>query len=222
MQTTYTDPARILESVLSPLEKRVLRAIAQRLPAWVNSDHLTILGFLGMVLAGASYAYSSVFRYAPLVANFFLMINWFGDSLDGTVARIRNKQRPRYGFYVDHIVDTFGAFFLLSGLALSGLMDPRIAYALLIVYFMLSIDIYLATFTTGSFRLSFWIFGPTELRLLICVGNVVLIFHPLATVFGKHYRLLDAGGAVAIAVLAVILIISVIRTIRLLYVSERI
>ena len=220
MESTYTDPKRIQESLLSPLEKRVLHWLAHRLPGWLNSDHLTILGFIGMVLAGVAYFFSNHYRFAPLFASVFLMINWFGDSLDGTIARLRNRQRPRYGFYVDHIVDTFGALFLLSGLAFSGLMDPRVAYALLIVYFMLSIDIYLATFTTGSFRLSFWIFGPTELRVLICIGNIVVTFHPISQLFGMQFRLLDVGGVIAIPVLAIILLVSVIRNVRFLYLSE--
>src|SRR5436189_135264 len=86
------------------------------------------------------------------------------------------------------------------------LKNERFAYALLIVYFMLSIDIYLATFTTGSFRLSFWIFGPTELRVLICIGNIVVTFHPISQLFGMQFRLLDAGGMIAIPVLSIILI----------------
>jgi archaetidylinositol phosphate synthase len=112
-------------------------------------------------------------------------------------------------------VDTFGAFFLCSGLALSGLIDPRIAYALLIVYFILSIDIYLATFTTGEFRLSYWIFGPTELRLAMCIGNIAVIFHPLV----GAYRLFDVAGVIAIVVLSLITIVSVIRNVRVLYIN---
>ena len=111
---------RIHGSFLASAEKKTLIQIAGRLPRWIHSDHLTLLGFLGMILTGVSYALSAWTPYAPLLATFFLAVNWFGDSLDGTLARVRNKQRPRYGFYVDHAVDTIGILFLLTGLGISG------------------------------------------------------------------------------------------------------
>jgi phosphatidylglycerophosphate synthase len=132
---------RIQRSILTPFEKRVLRWLAERMPARVNSDHLTLIGFLGMLGAGASYAWARYDRAGLLLVIFFLAINWFGDSLDGTLARVRSAQRPRYGFYVDHIVDTFAALVLLGGLALSGYMSPLAAAALLIGYYILSIEV---------------------------------------------------------------------------------
>ena len=145
-------------SFLAAAEKRTLIWIATRLPAWVNSDHLTALGFISLILAGASYWYARFHAWALLLVIPFLALNWFGDSLDGTLARVRNRQRPRYGFYVDHILDAVGMSFLMAGLALSGYMSPLVAGVFLIFYLLLSIEIYLATYTIGTFHLSYWRF----------------------------------------------------------------
>ena len=126
----------------------------------------------------------------------FLALNWFGDSLDGTLARVRGHQRPRYGFYVDHILDTFGALFVLGGLAISGHMTPIVAAAFLIAYYVLSIEIYLATYCVGRFQMSFWGWGPTELRILLAIGALMLLVKPIVTIFGVPMRLFDVGGIV--------------------------
>src|SRR6266852_8464417 len=178
-------------SFLATAEKRVLVWMASRLPAWVNSDHLTALGFVSLLGAGACYWYSKAHPLALLAVIVFLALNWFGDSLDGTLARVRNRLRPRYGFYIDHILDAIGTFFLMTGLAFSGLMTPGIAYAFLIAYLLLSIETYLTTYTIGSFHLSFWSFGPTELRLLLCIGNIALFFRPVVKIAGQHYLRFD-------------------------------
>jgi len=151
----------------------------------------------------------------------FLALNWFGDSLDGTLARVRNRQRPRYGFYVDHVVDMFGTFFLVSGLALSGYMSSSIAFGCLLAYFMLSIEVYLATYTIGTFHLSFWKFSPTELRILLAIGSLVLLWRPNAQILGYSAPLFDVGGAIGIAGMALLLVIAVIRHTVHLYRAER-
>ena len=209
-------------SILSKLEKRCLVWMAERMPTRVNSDHLTVLGVTGMFLAGLCYWYARWNRLGLLLVILFLAVNWFGDSLDGTLARVRNRQRPRYGFYVDHVGDTFGALFLTSGLAFSGYMSTAIAAGLLIVFYMLSIEVYLATYTIGTFHLSFWIFGPTELRLVLAIGNLVLYFSDSSTVklIGGEYRLFDVGGAVGIVGMALMLIVATIRHTRMLYHGE--
>src|SRR5438445_5172499 len=173
--TTFSDAKREQTSILAPLERAALRALARRMPGWVNSDHLSVLGFAAMFLAGVCYALSKQNPLTLHAVNVFIFLNWFGDSLDGTLARYRNRQRPRYGFYVDHIIDTFGALFLLFGIALSGYMSERIAAAVLISYFMLAINSYLAAYSIGVFKISQWKLGPTELRLLMVVGNIFLI-----------------------------------------------
>ena len=165
----------------------------------MNSDHLTLIGFAAMFLAGASYALARTHRAGLLLATFFLALNWFGDSLDGTLARLRNRQRPRYGFYVDHMIDTFGGLFLMGGLAISGFIDWKIALGMYVVFLMLSVEIYLATYTVGTFRLSFAKFGPTEIRILLALGNVALWFHVEAHVGRIDLPPFYVGGIVAIA-----------------------
>jgi len=209
------------DSIVAPLEKRILARLAARMPGWVNPDHLTLLGFAGMALAGLSYYLARWNRWMLLASVAFLAVNWFGDSLDGTLARYRNRQRPRYGFYVDHMVDALGILFLIGGLGLSGYMSPLVAMALMIAYYLLSIEIYLATYTIGVFKLSFGIWGPTELRILLAAGNIALIFQKSAQFAGHSYLLADAGAVVAIAVLASLALHSAVRNTLRLYAEER-
>lgn len=213
-------------SLLAAWEKRALISMAGQLPAWVNSDHLTTLGFVSLVLAGGSYWASSWTSgsqpLALLAVNAFLILNWFGDSLDGTLARVRNQQRPRYGFYVDHILDAIGTCFLMGGLALSGLMTPAVAFAFLIVYLVLSIEIYLATYTIGKFHLSYWNFGPTELRILLIIGNLYALYRPDG-LLGKFYFLIfDAGFVIGTIALMAITIQATVKHTRQLYGEEKI
>jgi phosphatidylglycerophosphate synthase len=218
---SFKSAARQQQSILSPLEKRALAWLAFRMPAWINSDHLTSIGFLGMVLAGVCYAFA---RWTPLAlvgAVVCLAVNWFGDSLDGTLARARNRQRPRYGFYVDHMVDSFGAIFLIGGLGLSGYMTGTLAMLLLIAYFLLSIELYLATYTIGLFRLSFGMWGPTELRIVLAIGTLVLLVKPRVTIAGNQYLLCDVSAVIAIIAITIIAISSTIRNTVKLYREER-
>jgi archaetidylinositol phosphate synthase len=217
---TFRESRREL-GLTASVEKRVLGWMAARVPAAVNSDHLTALGLVAMLGAGASYALSATRPWLLLAVNAFLFVNWLGDSLDGTVARFRNRSRPRYGFYVDHLVDAFGALFLLGGLALSGYMSERVATGLLIAYFLVSINIYLATHTLGVFKISFGPFGGTELRLLLILANLALLAHPAVTVLGWHVLLFDVVGAAGVAALALVLAVSTTRNVRALYELER-
>ncbi len=216
----FTNARRVQESLSSGVEKRALLWLAARAPACINSDHLTLLGFAAMFLAGASYALAGWHRWGLLLATFFLAVNWLGDSLDGTLARYRNQQRPRYGFYVDHVIDTFGAMFLMGGLAISGYLHWWVAIGMLVAFLMLSIEVYLATYTLGKFQLSHWIFGPTEIRILLAIGNVVLLYRPMVHIIGREFRLFDVGGVVAIVAMAGMLIVSAIRHTIILYREE--
>ena len=214
--TSFKDAVRLQESFTAAGERKVLAWLAARLPVWANSDHLTLLGFASMFLAGASYALARTHRSGLLLATLFLALNWFGDSLDGTLARLRNRQRPRYGFYVDHMIDTFGGFFLMGGLALSGFVDWRIALGMFVAFLMLSVQVYLATYSLGTFQMSFAKFGPTEIRMLLAVGNLALWVHPDLRVFGSSYRVFDVGGIIAIAGMTLMLVASTIfNTIKL-------
>jgi phosphatidylglycerophosphate synthase len=216
----FKDAFRLQESFTAGAERKALAWLAARLPARVNSDHLTLLGFVAMFLAGASYALARTHRAGLILATLFLALNWFGDSLDGTLARLRNRQRPRYGFYVDHMIDTFGGLFLMGGLAISGFVDWRIALGMFVAFLMLSVQVYLATYTVGMFQLSFAKFGPTEIRILLALGNVALWVHPYARVFGSSYRLFDVGGIIAIAGMSLMLIVSTIFNTVKLYRAE--
>jgi phosphatidylglycerophosphate synthase len=218
---SFKSATRQQGSLLTPLEKRALAWLAERMPAWVNPDHLTGLGFAAMILAGASYYLARWHPYMLLAGIVFLAVNWFGDSLDGTLARYRNRQRPRYGFYVDHIVDAFGTLFLIGGLGLSGYMSGMVAMGFLIAYFLMSIEIYLATYTIGVFRLSFGLWGPTELRILLALGNLILLFKAKVTISGNSYLLFDVGGVVAIIGMVIVAISSAIRNTARLYDEER-
>jgi len=216
----FQEAQRAQRSLLAGVEKRTLIWLAERLPSWINSDHLTLLGLAAMFAAGVSYWWSKEFPPALFLVNVCLAINWFGDSCDGTLARVRQHQRPRYGFYVDHIVDAFGALFLVGGLALSGMMSLPVAMALLIVYFLLSIEVYLATYTVGTFRISYFKWGPTELRFLLCIGNVFLYYRPVVNFMGQERLLFDIGGIVGIIGIVLIVLLSVIRNTTALYKQE--
>jgi len=213
---------RVHKSVLAGVEKRALIYIAERLPAAVNSDHLSAIGLAAMFGAGLSFA---AFRITPAWAAFgvvaCLTANWFGDSLDGTVARVRQQQRPRYGFYVDHVLDLAGSTFLLSGLAGSGLMSPLIAASLLCAYLLVSAETYLATHASGVFRMSFLGFGPTELRILIAIGAIKAAVAPHVDVPALGVmRLFDIGGLIGAAGLIVTCVAAAVRNTRALYLAE--
>ena len=218
--TTFKPAERAHASFLAAAEKRTLIWIAERLPPWVNSDHLTALGFIALLGAGACYWWSTTNPPMLIAVIVLLAINWFGDSLDGTLARVRNNQRPRYGFYIDHILDALGMSALMGGLILSGYISPAIAAAFLIVYLLLSIEIYLATYSIGKFQLSHWNFGPTELRILLVIGNLFLLRNPYANIAGNKYLLFDIGFLIGTIGVGLVLLQAVIAHTRQLYQEE--
>jgi len=219
---TFQNAERINRSLTADAERRLLRCIAVRLPRAINSDHLTLLGFISQLLAGLSYALCTYSSLGLLAASAFIVLNWFGDSLDGTVARVRNEQRPRYGFYVDHIVDAFGATALMTGLALSGYLHWIVAAAMLTAFLLCSIESFLATYTLGRFHLSHAIFGPTEVRILLIIGNCFLLHDPHAHLFGRAFLLFDVGGALAALGMFAMAAVAALRHTRTLYDIERI
>jgi len=216
----FKNATRLQNSFTAATERKALLWLAARMPSSINSDHLTLLGFAAMFLAGCSYALARWTPWGLLLATLFLPLNWFGDSLDGTLARVRNRQRPRYGFYVDHMIDSFGALFLMGGLAASGYIDWRIAMGLLVAFLLLSIESYLASYTLRIFRLSFAKFGPTEIRILLGIANAVLFFLPAARIPGWSHRLLDIGGAIAIVAMTAMAIFSAVTHTLSLYHQE--
>ncbi|MCM3881323.1 MAG: CDP-alcohol phosphatidyltransferase family protein [Vicinamibacterales bacterium] len=220
MVESFKEAQRNYGGLLAATEKRTLIWMAERMPAAINSDHLTGLGLVSMFAVGVSFALSGRFTGALWGVVFWLALNWFGDSLDGTLARVRGHQRPRYGFYVDHIFDSFGAMFVLGGLALSGRMTPLIAAVVLVAYFLLSIEIFLATYCVGKFQMSFWGAGPTELRILLAIGALTLFVKPIVTIAGTRFALFDVGGMVAAPVLLLAAVVATVQHVRVLYLAE--
>ena len=220
-QLEFKNAKRVQKTIVSGTEKKVLVWLANHMPGFINSDHLTALGFAAQFMVGVSYAMSIYDMRWLWAATAFLGVNWFGDSLDGTVARVRNRQRPRYGFYVDHLIDSFGAVFLCGGLAFSGFMSPVVAGILLVAFLMLSIETYLATYCLGKFKLGHFFLGPTEIRLILGLGNVVLFYKPHVHFLGALYPLFDLGGVIASIGMFFMLIVIAIRHTALLYREER-
>ena len=217
-----TSHVRINQSLLAASEKRLLIWIAQRLPRWVHSDLLTALAVTAMALTGTGFAMARWDNRALLLVVLGLWLNWFGDSLDGTLARVRKVERPRYGYYIDHALDLAGTGMLLGGMAASGYMSPVIALALLAVYLMVMGEVFLATAAGRDFRMSFAWFGPTELRIVIAAGAMALFGDPFVALgeLGR-YRLFDFAGAVATLGLLTVFVINVARNGRALALAER-
>jgi archaetidylinositol phosphate synthase len=154
------------------------------------------------------------------LVNVCLVLNWFGDSMDGTLARIRRQQRPRYGFYVDHMVDLFGSVALMCGLGYSGLLHWQTAIGMLVAFLLLSSESYLATYTLSRFELSQGIFGPTEIRILLIIGNLELMRSPYSTLFAHKMLLFDLGGTIAAVSMFAMAVIVTLRHTAQLYRQE--
>jgi phosphatidylglycerophosphate synthase len=207
-------------SLLAEVERRLLVDIARRLPEWVTSDQLSLLGLLAMPAAGLAFVAIPHTAWGAPALVAALALNWFGDSLDGTLARVRNRQRPRYGYYLDHVIDVAGTVALLAGIAASGAMTPWVAMALLSAYLAVAAESYLATHALGMFRISFAGFGPTELRILLAAGGIALVNHQRVEFLGSRMLLFDVGGGFAIAGLMVAFVVSAVRNAGDLYRAE--
>ncbi len=209
-------------SILAAAEKRALIWMAERLPRWINSDHLSALGVTAMAGAGISFWVAATHPAvgASLVV-VCLLLNWFGDSLDGTVARVRNQQRPRYGYYLDHVLDLTGTALLFGGLAMSSYMSPIVALLVVAAYYLVSAETFLATHSRGVFKMAFVGVGPTELRVLLAAGALALIDHAWVTPFGiPPVRLWDVGGVIGALGMVGAFVVSSARNARMLYVEE--
>ncbi len=193
-QGKFQHATRINQSITASAEKCALQWMAARAPQWLTSDQLTLLGFFAQIGAGVFYALTRYNRLALLAVIVCIALNWLGDSLDGTLARVRRQERPRYGFYVDHMVDLFGATALMGGLGCSGLLHWQTSIAMLIAFLLLASESYLATYTLSRFQMSQGLFGPTEIRIFLILGNLALLHSPYATLFGHRMLLFDLGG----------------------------
>jgi archaetidylinositol phosphate synthase len=218
--TQFRNAIRVNRSLTAGIEKAVLQWMAERAPRWLTSDHLTLLGFSAQIGAGVFYALSRWNRYALLLVILCVALNWLGDSMDGTLARHRQQTRPRYGFYVDHMIDIFGSVVLMCGMGISGWLHWPVAVAMLIGFLLLASESYLASYTLGQFELSQGIFGPTEIRILLIAGNLALLRSPYASVFGHRVLLFDLGGTIAAACMSATVIVLGIRHTAQLYREE--
>ena len=216
----FAPAARINRSLTASVEKRLLEAMARRAPRWVSSDGLTAIGLAAQFAAGCFYAVARWHRCALLLVIVCIALNWLGDSLDGTLARVRQQQRPRYGFYVDHIVDVFGATALMAGLACSGFVHWPIALAMLLAFLLLSAESYLAAHTLSRFEMSQGLFGPTEIRILLILGTLALLRSSWAALLGRRLLLFDVGGSIASACMFGTLVAVTIRHTIQLYREE--
>lgn len=211
---------RIQTSILNAAEKKVLVWIAQRLPRWMTSNHLTFIGMFGAFVVALGYALSSRDIQWLWLASLGFVINWFGDSLDGSVARVRNEQRPVYGFFLDHNIDCINEMMMFVGVGLSPLMNLHITLVVLALYLMLSVSVYINTHLKNEFKLTYGGMGPTELRIIVILVNTCFIFiRPLRDflwtpeVFGKvwAFTVMDIVGIVIALLLAVFYLVNLIQ-----------
>lgn len=217
---TFATARRVNESITAAWEKRALTWMARRAPRWLTSDQLTLLGLWSQIAAGSFYVLSRYNQSGLVGVIVCIVLNWFGDSLDGTLARVRNQQRPRYGFYVDHMVDILGATALMVGLGCSGFVHWPVTVAMLIAFLLLAAESYLATYTLSCFQMSQGWFGPTEIRILLIIGNLALLRSRYATLFGHRFLLFDVGGAIAAALMVAMVVFTALRHTAELYRQE--
>lgn len=187
---------RINRISLGPFERLVLPWMAKRLPGWITPDMLTILGLLAALLVGASYWLTQYSLNWLWMANFGLVLHWWADSLDGTLARVRHIERDRYGFFVDHYSDTITVFLVCFGMGISPIIDFWISLLLIISYNSLAILVYLVSMTRGVFKISFAGMGPTEIRMIIIITNTIIWFsrNPLIKVYHTEMTIFDIVG----------------------------
>ena len=173
---------RVLTSLTAKTEKRILIWLAERMPRWVTPDLLTGVGVLGAAIVFAGYALSNLAPGFLWLSTFGLIVNWFGDSVDGTLARVRGTERPKYGFYIDHTVDVISEGFVILGIGVSPYVRFDVACLTFIGYLSISVLSYVRAFVDGTFKISYGWFGPTELRILLAVVNTIMFFAPRPTI----------------------------------------
>lgn len=210
---------RIQTSFLNGMEKKALVWLAGRQPQWVTSDMLTVVGVLGAFLTGLGFALTHYGIGWLWLSSAGLVINWYGDSLDGTLARVRNRQRPLYGYYLDHTVDCINEAFMFVGAGLSPLVDLNLALAVFILYLCLTVNVSINAHLKSEFRLTYAKLGPTEFRLIIVLVNALLILFPgllgFSLVLGGHaFSTLDLVAMVLIAILTVIYLVTIVADAR--------
>ena len=208
-------------SILAGIEKKALLWMAPRIPRWIGPDLLTFLGLLGLVITGLAYYFTPYRGWLLGVASAGLVINWLGDSLDGTLARVRNQQRPKYGYYLDHLIDAFGVTCMIFGLAYSGVVSQPFVWLVMALFFIASINTYLATNTVNIFKISYQRISTTEARVLLIIVNTILIFVKRITLFGFRFFWLDVMLGLGALFLLIVTIRSAFLNLRKLDAEER-
>jgi phosphatidylglycerophosphate synthase len=223
MENNKADAVRIQTSILNALEKKVLVYLAERQPKWMTSDILTYLGTFGAVVIAAGYILSARNINFLWLSSLGFIINWYGDSLDGTLARVRNTQRPIYGYYLDHTIDAMNEVMIFVGVGLSGLIHLEIALLALVMYFLMTINVSINAHLKKEFRLTYASMGPTEFRIVMIIINTLFALIPPLREFSHNITIcgheftfgaLDYIGIVIIIVLVLMHLTTVIKDIK--------
>jgi phosphatidylglycerophosphate synthase len=209
---------RVNDILLGPLERPVLKWLAAHMPAWANPDTMTGVGIFGAAVVFTGYYLTNLDKGFLWLVNLGFVLNWFGDSLDGTLARYRKIERPRYGFFIDRTVDTLSEFLVFTGLGLSPYMKLEISLFAFIGYLFMSIMVYVRTCVDGHFQISYAKLGPTELRVIVIVANTLLFFvgNPTVRLPIGSVTIFDLFGIAIAAALVITFIISTIKQARYL------
>ena len=214
---------RIQTSILNAYEKKLLIWLAERMPARMTSDQLTFIGFVGAVIVATGYALSNLNLNWLWLASFGFVVNWFGDSLDGSLARVRNTQRKTYGFFIDHNVDVINECIMFAGVGTSPLVNMTFMAGVLVAYLALSVYVYIDCHLKGEQRLSYGGLGPTEFRILAILVNTAFIYIPHLTLWKRHvvlfhnefeFGVLDGIAVVVAAILFAIYLVSFFKDAR--------
>ena len=212
MENNKADAVRIQTSVLNAIEKKVLVWLAERQPRWVTSDMMTFIGVLGAVVIAVGYILTSQNINFLWLSSLGFIINWYGDSLDGTLARVRNTQRPIYGYYLDHTVDAINEVMIFVGVGLSGLMHLEIALLALVMYLLMTISVSINAHLKKEFKLTYASMGPTEFRIIMIIINTLFAtisplreFSHSFMIFGSDFtfKALDYIGVAIVIILAI-------------------
>jgi phosphatidylglycerophosphate synthase len=215
--------SRVNRILLGPLERPALKWLAEHMPGWMTPDILTGIGFLGAVLIAVSYYLTNYNPAFLWLASFGFVVNWFGDSLDGTLARFRHIERPRYGFFLDHTLDSASETIIFIGLGLSPYVNLNLAFLALVGYLLLSIFVFISTYVSGEFKISYGRFGPTEIRAVAILANTLIFFmgNPVVHLFNWSVQLYDLLLGFITVVLYSIFIVSTILRARQLNEMEK-
>lgn len=204
---------RVNDILLGPLERPALKWFAMNMPSWVYPDLLTLVGIVGTFMIFGGYWLSNVNSAFLWLASAGFFVNWFGDSMDGTLARYREIQRPKYGFFIDHVVDAFSQFLIFIGLGLSPYVKYEIASIALIGYLMVSVLVYIQTSVKGVFKISYGKLGPTEIRAIAIITNTYVFFagNPTVELPFISLSVFDLGCSIIALLLFIIFLTSAIK-----------